>query len=102
MNTENFEFHDDETYLEVVDVISDVLEEVLNSDEVKSMIIHRLREKQLDVKLPDVDFSESPLYDVTDIIDSYLHMGVVINGEVRKLPTDGELELVRSLHLRFH
>lgn len=99
MNTENFEFHDDETYLEVVDVISDVLEEVLNSDEVKSMIIHRLREKQLDVKLPDVDFSESPLYDVTDIIESYLHMGVVINGEVRRLPTDEVLELVRSSFL---
>ena len=97
MNLENFEFHDDDAYYEVVDVINDVLKEVLDSDEVKHMINHRLREKQLDVTLPDFDFSESPLYCMLDPIDSYLYMGSVINGRKYVKPTKEQSELMRSI-----
>jgi hypothetical protein len=97
MNTENFEFHDDDTYYEVVDVISDVLEEVLNSDEVKRMINHRLGERQLNVTLPDFDFSESPLYSMLDNIDSYLYMGSVINGREYVPATEEQRESIRLM-----
>jgi hypothetical protein len=93
MNVENFEFHDDDAYYEVVDVINDVLKEVLNSDEVKHMINHRLREKQLDVTLPDVDFSESFEDSMSDIIDTHLYMGSVINGRKYVSPTKEQSEL---------
>jgi len=91
MNTENFEFHDDDAYYEVVDVINDVLKEVLDSDEVKHMINHRLREKQLDVTLPNVDFSESFGDNMSDIIDTHLYMGSVINGRKYVEPTKEQI-----------
>ena len=97
MNVENFEFHDDEAYYEVVDVINDVLEEVLNSDEVKRMIIDRLNEKQLDVTLPDVDFSESFEDNMSDIIDTHLYMGSVINGREYVKPTDEQKKFIRLM-----
>jgi hypothetical protein len=99
MKTENFEFRNDDTYYEVVDVINDVLKEVLDSDEVKRMIIHRLSEKQIDATLPDFNFSESPLYSMLDPIDSYLNMGSVINGDKYEPTTDKEKELFKILGL---
>jgi len=95
MDTQNL-FTEDESYYDVADAIQEVVEEVLNSNEVKQMFYQKFREKQLDVVLPDVDFSESFGDEMSDIIDNYLLMGSVINGQEHKSFTDSEKKIIQE------
>ena len=98
MDTQNL-FTEDESYYDVVDVIQEVVEEVLNSNEVKQMFYQKFREKQLDVVLPDVDFSENFGDEMSKIIDDYLLMGSVINGREYKPFTDSEKKIIEELKI---
>ena len=80
MNTKNL-FTEEEIYYDnVADSIMEVISEVLDSPEVKQMIYQKFRENNLNVILPDVNFSESFGDDMSKIVCDYLNSGSVINN----------------------